>query len=295
MLSRDASQTGREADQVLRPDGPFRVVRLSSHVRELIFPADRTGLIFILGGRIRALGDFGEVEAHAGQVLSIKRTVSGSAIGNDRVEAYAIFFEHEYVVGMEYWSYAHAFVDREHARRVMELCDTDETKVFDVGAGTLSGLRSTLARLAKSESIGRSHGLVSNALSILPERRFFFIDGCLEHVKSRPGIRREAIRVARLLREQYRERWTLEGLGRRVNLSRAQLVRVFLDGYGVTPAQYLTRVRVERMADLLAETSLSVSEVARSCGWADRGHATAVFTQRMRMTPRQFRLAQQPN
>ncbi len=292
VLNHDLRQHGPVDAPPFRPEAPFRVVRLSPRSPECVFPIERTCLIYILDGRVNVTGDFGAVEARAGQIVSIKCTCDGRVIGNDRVDAFAVFLEHEYLVGLEYWAYAHAFTDRDHARNVIKYCDSDEAQLFDIGTDSLSRLRTLFVMMTRRHTIGRSHGLISTALSVLPERRCFLPAQGSEPTGARHGIRLEARHAARLLREHYRESWTLDRLGRHVNLSRAQLARVFVHGYGITPAQYLTGVRVERMAELLVRTSEPVSEVVRLAGWSDRGHATAVFTQRMRMTPRQFRASQ---
>ena len=72
-------------------------------------------------------------------------------------------------------------------------------------------------------------------------------------------------------------------------LSVFHFARQFKHSEGVTPHHYLVSRRVERARELLAETNLSLSEIAFAVGFADQSHLTRHFRQIVRMTPGQFR------
>lgn len=92
-----------------------------------------------------------------------------------------------------------------------------------------------------------------------------------------------------VLRARLAEPWSLDGLADEVHLSRSQLVRAFDATVGTSPMAYLRRMRVERMARLLASTDLSVGEAARSVGWRNQFHASQCFHAAYGVSPTEYR------
>jgi AraC-like DNA-binding protein len=68
--------------------------------------------------------------------------------------------------------------------------------------------------------------------------------------------------------------------------------RGFKQSAGTTPHHYLTRKRVERAQDMLANTDLSLSEIAYAVGFSDQSHLARHFRQTLGITPGQFRWSQ---
>jgi AraC-like DNA-binding protein len=61
--------------------------------------------------------------------------------------------------------------------------------------------------------------------------------------------------------------WTVEGLGQRAGVSRSTFLLRFKETVGVSPMEYLTRWRMLLARDRMANTSDSISEIARSLGY----------------------------
>jgi AraC-like DNA-binding protein len=66
----------------------------------------------------------------------------------------------------------------------------------------------------------------------------------------------------------------------------------FKHSTGLTPHYYLIQKRVERAQRLLAESSLTLSEIALAAGFVDQSHFTRRFRQIVGVTPHEFRRAQ---
>ena len=62
--------------------------------------------------------------------------------------------------------------------------------------------------------------------------------------------------------------WNLKSIAQRHGISREHLSRVFGARTGQTPQKWLSAARLEHAQTLLTETSLTVSEIARRCGYA---------------------------
>jgi transcriptional regulator GlxA family with amidase domain len=75
-------------------------------------------------------------------------------------------------------------------------------------------------------------------------------------------------------------------------LSVHHFARQFKHSIGVTPHHYLTQKRVERAQEMLAQTQLSLSEIAYATGFADQSHLARHFRHMLGTTPREFRWSQ---
>jgi len=91
-----------------------------------------------------------------------------------------------------------------------------------------------------------------------------------------------------LLRADLARSWRVEDLAREVALSASQLSRLFRTQMGLPPATYLSKLRAERMAELLLTTHVSVREAARAVGWLNTTVASRVFKKRYGLSPREF-------
>lgn len=69
------------------------------------------------------------------------------------------------------------------------------------------------------------------------------------------------------------------------------LERAFGRDYGLSPQQYLRRLRMQTACQLLVSSNLALAQVAERCGFADQSHFTRDFRSLTGMTPRAYRLA----
>jgi AraC-like DNA-binding protein len=110
---------------------------------------------------------------------------------------------------------------------------------------------------------------------------------------ARRSTRDELYRRAHLARDYaaalYRQPLTLEELGRIAFMSPNHLLRTFRAAFHETPHQYLTRVRMERAAALLAGTRQSVTEVCAAVGFASLGSFSARFKRHTGLAPQEYR------
>ena len=73
--------------------------------------------------------------------------------------------------------------------------------------------------------------------------------------------------------------------------SRFHFARAFKDAYGETPANSLTRRRVERAKDLLRSANLTVTEVCMLVGFSSLGSFSSRFSELVGMSPSAFQRA----
>lgn len=72
-------------------------------------------------------------------------------------------------------------------------------------------------------------------------------------------------------------------------LSLFHFARQFKNTTGLSPHHYLVGKRIERAQELLANSDLSLAEIAFATGFADQSHLTRHFHQIVGTTPGQFR------
>ena len=75
----------------------------------------------------------------------------------------------------------------------------------------------------------------------------------------------------------------------RAQLSAQQLVRFTKRVFGLTPSQFIAKIRIAAASQKLRETSNSVSEIAVACGFYDHSAFARAFRSATGVTPTQFR------
>jgi AraC family transcriptional regulator len=70
---------------------------------------------------------------------------------------------------------------------------------------------------------------------------------------------------------------SIERLAREVGVSPGYLSRAFKRSTGISPHQYVLRIRVNRATQLIQTTNRSLGEIADQVGFADGSHMTTVF------------------
>ncbi|MET9533726.1 MULTISPECIES: AraC family transcriptional regulator [unclassified Streptomyces] len=81
-------------------------------------------------------------------------------------------------------------------------------------------------------------------------------------------------------------------LARTLGLTGEALRTAVRTAAGCGPKEYVQRVRISRAKELLAESDLTVSAVARRTGFTDSGYFTRLFTRRVGVPPTAFRTQQ---
>lgn len=96
-------------------------------------------------------------------------------------------------------------------------------------------------------------------------------------------------RVTAYMQEHLDQVVELQDLADLLNLSRFHLCTAFRKATGRTPHQWLLRLRMERARHLLAETHLSVTEVALAVGYQTPSAFAHAFRSFFALAPREFR------
>jgi len=105
-------------------------------------------------------------------------------------------------------------------------------------------------------------------------------------VRTRATLAREAIA---LMESEYATELTLDDVARQIATSRRQLQRC-LDEHSDAPfRQCLTRIRMQRAAELLAETSIPVRDIAARVGYRQPAQFAKAFARAHGVPPTRYR------
>ena len=83
--------------------------------------------------------------------------------------------------------------------------------------------------------------------------------------------------------------WTVEELARACNLSRSAFAARFVAHVGKPPATYLAHVRLDAATDLLRDTPLPVSHIAKNVGYTSEAAFSRAFKNRYGTPPARWR------
>ena len=92
-----------------------------------------------------------------------------------------------------------------------------------------------------------------------------------------------------IVEQDYASDLSLDDIARRVASSRRQLQRSYAEIGGTTFREHLTRVRMERAAELLARRGLTVREVAHRVGYRQPAQFAKAFRRHKGVAPSAFR------
>ncbi|MEV6692831.1 helix-turn-helix transcriptional regulator [Micromonospora sp. NPDC051196] len=111
---------------------------------------------------------------------------------------------------------------------------------------------------------------------------------------SRPPSRAPGDLLAHLRRARdhmdrhYTEALDLAAVAAVAGISKYHFHRLFTVTYGLSPAAYLSKRRIERAQDLLRATNLTVTEVCYAVGFASLGSFSSRFRELVGESPSEF-------
>jgi len=90
------------------------------------------------------------------------------------------------------------------------------------------------------------------------------------------------------IKTHLHERICIEDLCKKSCMSRQHFFRSFKQELGLTPIEFINRMRIERAKELLAQPGISVSEVCFRSGFSSTAYFDRVFKQAVGLCPKQY-------
>jgi AraC family transcriptional regulator len=166
------------------------------------------------------------------------------------------------------------------------------TEAWRVGAVPPRPELMVLGELARAAAEGRSDVGLDEIGVVLAARVVGLVSGRPRRPAGvRARDRRRAVDVALWMDAHSHEAIDLDGAARRAELSAFHFLRLFAQVLGVTPHQYLVRLRLRHAARLLADGARSITDIALDVGFADLSNFVRTFHRAAGVSPRCFRRA----
>jgi transcriptional regulator GlxA family with amidase domain len=108
-------------------------------------------------------------------------------------------------------------------------------------------------------------------------------------LKAQATARSPIARVQTWILNHPEEELSLPALARHAAMSARNFSRVFRSETGLSPADYVEQVRVDKARQLLEETSLPLDQVAKRSGLGTAASARRTFLRRLGISLRQYR------
>ncbi len=172
--------------------------------------------------------------------------------------------------------------------RLTALLSHNESAVWQVNKEMLANV-ARLERILRSTAGGKVARLAMGVAEILIE-----LGSVIEskspaldpHLSS--GERTVALFLTNLV-YSLDESWTLDMMARACGVSRTSFIALCKQRSGLTPSQYLTRLRIRKAGELLESTDRKIAEIAYECGFQSSQYFATVFRQQTGYPPTRAR------
>ena len=91
------------------------------------------------------------------------------------------------------------------------------------------------------------------------------------------------------IENNYYKSLSLEELAQKSFYNPSYFSRIFKELYGKTLTEYITEKRINEAIKLLENSEMTIEEICRKVGYADKKHFYRMFKQKMNLTPGQYR------
>ena len=98
-----------------------------------------------------------------------------------------------------------------------------------------------------------------------------------------------------LMKERFRENLDLEKIAQDAGMSYSWFRKKFREYTSISPARYILGLRIQEACRLLAESSLTIKEVAYNVNFEDSSYFSAMFLREVGMSPSEYRRRFQVN
>ncbi len=126
----------------------------------------------------------------------------------------------------------------------------------------------------------------SNSTYISQSAVFYEILSRLSQIKTKMNT---ANQIARYIEENATSQITLEQISEKFIFTKNHIINIFKKEYGITPFEYLKKVRLNNSLRMMEATSLSLEEISYKNGFNDYPYFYRVFKKEMGVSPEAWR------
>lgn len=98
-----------------------------------------------------------------------------------------------------------------------------------------------------------------------------------------------AKKVQNLLTQDLSQHLSMRSVSEILGVSESSLKRYFYSVFGVNVSTYMNEVRMKKATELLVSSEMSISDIAKTCGYVNQGRFASVFRSYYGMKPLDYR------
>ncbi|MDA8212033.1 MAG: AraC family transcriptional regulator [Clostridia bacterium] len=98
----------------------------------------------------------------------------------------------------------------------------------------------------------------------------------------------EIERTLEFMYQHFGEKLTLTALAQIAKMSESHFIRIFKKETGLSPMEFLIRVRIDKAKKLLRSGTKNITEVSLQCGFSSTSHFSSSFTKHTGITPSDY-------
>lgn len=251
-----------------KPELGIEIIQAYSDRRFTPHYHDQFGIGLMLSGAQRSASGRGQVEAIAGDLISVNpgEVHDGIPLESKARHWYMLYFEPEVML-----------------EALADLSLDQPSCVYELIHPVLSQVQAATAFRTLCQSLSHqaepdAHWFRDQALPLL----LMYLSG--SSVRRPAAINPGVVHVKNLIDEAAHTALSLADLAHEAGLSRFQLLRAFTRLTGLTPYAYLLQRRIQ-IAKKLISSNVSLAQAAFSSGFADQSHMTRCFVRSYGYTP----------
>ena len=103
------------------------------------------------------------------------------------------------------------------------------------------------------------------------------------------SVMQQVEQIHRYIERSYHENITLTALAEQYHMDASYLSRIFSQKYGETIIAFLTRIRMEKAAELMKDQDKKLETISFLVGYDDYNYFSRVFRKKMGCSPRDYR------
>ena len=200
--------------------------------------------------------------------------------------------DHHYCLPRDsgHWSFYFVLFRQQHLQTLWhELLQTvGATPSFEQSSAVVRSLQSLYAE-ARSNRIRSSY----QASSLIYRFVMELLQSGTAQQQQRANWPQPVRQAAAYMEAEFHRLQSLDDIAGAAGLSKYYFTRMFTQTTGISPMDYVTKLRIEMAVQLLRASPLSVEEVAHAVGYASGSYFSKVFRSRVGFPPADFRLAKE--
>ncbi|MGO4182154.1 helix-turn-helix domain-containing protein [Paenibacillus sp. TAF43_2] len=200
--------------------------------------------------------------------------------------------DHHYCLpqSSDHWTFYFVLFRQQHMQALWSelLHAVGATPTFEPASAVVRSLQNLYAE-ARSNSIQNSY----QASSLIYRLMMELLQSSTLQQQEKMNWPQQIKQAAAYMEAEFHRLQSLDDVAAAAGLSKYYFTRMFMKTTGMSPMDFVTKLRIEKAVQLLRSSSLTVEEIAHTVGYSSGSYFSKVFRSRVGFPPADFRLAKE--